>query len=242
MNRLIKPRRSVGIVLFCCGILADMLLFSLLTWAGLEAYFYFDYQPAQEALGSLSCPLILTSGETGQVSARFSNPSKLTLAPQFQVEISSPELMYRTVETAPAIAAGETKQLQWAISSQDVVFGHLILAEVYVAPVYGTPDRLGRCGTLWLDLPWLTGRQLFAGWLAASLLLMGLGWGFWMANRPPKRGSRTDATGAMLALTGIVLFGTVAGSLGWWMIGVACLVLSLLLIVSTLEFVIQAGK
>jgi len=238
VSRFIKLSRSLGIVFFCCGILADILLFSLLSWSGLEAYFYFDYMPAQEALSNLKCPLILTSHESGQVTVTYSNPSRLTLAPQFQVEISSPELMYRTVNTAPSISSGETKELQWVITSQDVVFGHLILAEVYVSPVYGTPDRLGRCGTLWVDLPQLTGMEIFAGVLATSLLFMGLGWGFWIASRYPKRGSKPDVTGAMLALTAIVLFGTIAGICGWWMIGVACLVLSLLLILSTLDFLI----
>ena len=42
----------------------------------------------------------------------------------------------------------------------------------------------------------------------------------------------------MLALTTIVLLGMLAGILGWWLVGVACLILSLLLILSTLGHLI----
>jgi hypothetical protein len=44
----------------------------------------------------------------------------------------------------------------------------------------------------------------------------------------------------MLALTTIVLLGMIAGIMGWWLIGVACLVLSFLLILSTLGYLIAS--
>jgi hypothetical protein len=211
-----------------------MLFFALLSWPGLEAYDYFGYQPAEKALTSLKCPFVLTTHESGQVSASYSNPSRLTLAPQFRVEISAPDLSTRTVYSDPSIAPGKTEKLHWAISSKDVVYGRLILAEVYESPVYDTPDRVGECGTLWVDAPQLTGMQIFAGGLATGLLLIGLGWGLWMASSRPKRRGESDATRAMLALTAVVLLGMIAGMLGWWLIGVACLVISILLILSIL--------
>jgi hypothetical protein len=238
VNRFSKQRRSLGIVFFSCGILVNILFFALLSWPGLEAYDYFGYQPAEAALTSLRCPFVLTTHESGQVTATYTNPSRLTFTPQFRVVISSPDLLNRTVKTTPSIAPGETMVMHWAITSNDVVFGRMILAEVYVSPVYGTPNRVGRCGTLWVDLPQLTGMQIFVGALAAGLLLTGLGWGLWIVRYRPKQGDGSDVTGAMLALTAIVLLGMVAGILGWWLIGVACLVLSLLLILSTLGHLI----
>jgi hypothetical protein len=223
-----------------CSSDLNILFFALLSWAGLEAYDYFGYQSAEQALTTLKCPFVLTTHESGQVTATYSNSSRLTLAPQFRVEISSPDLSNRTVNTAPSIAPGETKELHWAITSNDVVFGRLILAEVYVSPVYGTPDREGRCGILWVDVPQLTGMQIFVGVLAAGLLLTGLGWGLWIARYRPKRADGPDATGSMLALTAIVLLGMVAGILGSWLIGVVCLVISLLLILSILAHLVAS--
>ncbi len=240
MNRFSKLSRSLGIVFFSCGILVDILFFALLSWPGLEAYDYFGYQPAEAALTSLKCPFVLTTHESGEVTATYSNPSRLTFTPQFRVEISSPDLSNRTVNSVPAIAPGETKELHWAITSNDVVYGHLILAEVYVSPVYNTPDREGRCGSLWVDIPQLTGMQIFAGVLVAGLLLTGSGWGLWIASNRPKRGSEPDYTGAMLALTAVVLLGMIAGMMGWWLMGVGCLVLSILLILSTLGHLIAS--
>ena len=240
MNLFSKRGRTLGILLFSSGMLVNILFFALLTWPGVEAYNYFGYKPAQQGLTSLRCPFFLTTHETGQVTASYSNPSRLTLNPQFQVEISSPDLSDRMVDTSPAIAPGETKQLQWAITSNDLVFGRMILAEVYQSPVYNTPDRVGRCGTLWVDAPQLTGMQIFIGMLITGLLLTGLGWWLWMKNTPSNRAGRSTVMSAMLALTAIVLVGMIAGILGWWVIGVACMVLSLLLVVSTLGHLIIA--
>ena len=240
MNRFSKLSRSLGFVFFSCGILVNILFFTLLSWPGLEAYDYFNYQPAEQALTTLKCPFVLTTHEKGQVTVTYSNPSRLTLTPQFRVEISTTDLSNRTVNTVPSIAPGETQELHWAITSNDVVFGRLILAEVYQSPVYGTPDREGRCGTLWVDVPQLTGMQIFIAVLAAGLLLTGLGWGLWIVSNRPKRAGATAVTGAMLALTAVVLLGMLAGILGWWLIGVACLILSLLLILSTLSHLIAS--
>ncbi len=238
VNRFSKLSRSLGIVFFSCGILANILFFALLSWPGLEAYDYFGYQPAGAALTSLKCPFVLTTHESGQVTASYSNPSRLTLEPQFRVEISSPDLSNRTINTALSVSPGETKEVHWAITSNDVVFGRLILVEAYQSPVYDTSDREGRCGTLWLDVPQLTGMQIFVGVLATGLLLTGLGWGLWIASNRPKREGEPNVSGAMLALTAVVLLGMIAGIMGWWLIGVVCLVISFLLILSVLGHLI----
>ncbi|MGB8212624.1 MAG: hypothetical protein WCE68_03595 [Anaerolineales bacterium] len=234
MRRSSNLIRTLGIVFFSAGILVNLLFFALLTWPGIEAYDYFGYQPAGAALTSLKCPYVLTTHETGQVTVTYTNSSSLTLSPQFRVQVSTPDLLNRTVNTAASIAPGETQELHWAITSNDVVFGRMILVEVYVSPVYDTPDRMGQCGTLWVDAPQVTGMQVFTAVLAAGLLLTALGWGLWLARYRPERASGLDVTHAMLAITAIVLLGMVAGLLGWWVVGVACLVLSLLLIIATL--------
>jgi hypothetical protein len=87
-------------------------------------------------------------------------------------------------------------------------------------------------------VPQLTGMQIFVGVLSAGLLSTGLGWGLWIASNRPKRGGGPDVTGAMLALTAVVLFGMIAGIMGWWLIGVVCLVISFLLILSILGHLI----
>ena len=234
MNRFSKLRRSLAIVFFSCGILVDMLFFALLSWPGLEAYDYFNYQPAGAALTSLKCPFVLTPHDSGQVTARFSNPTRLTLTPQFRVLISSPDLFFRTVNSVPSVAPDETSHLQWAISSDDVVYGRLILVEAYQSPVYGMTDRAGQCGTLWLGVPQLTGAQIFFSVLAAGLLLTGLGWGLWLAGNRSNPAGRPEDRRPMLAISAVVLSGMVAGIVGLWVVGVLCLVLSLLLILSVL--------
>ena len=238
VNHPSKLTRSLGIAFFSFGILAGTLFFALLSWARLEAFFYFDYVQAEKTLTTLNCPFVLTTGEQGQVSVTYTNPANRTVSPQIMTEISSPGL-FRTINTTPTFAAGETKRLQWTVTSQDVVFGYLTLAEVYVSPVYGATDQDATCGILWVDLPELTGSEIFAGVLAASLLCVTLGWGLWTSGRGPLQGGGREVTRAMLALTSVVLLGMIAGVFGSWLLGVICLGFTVLLVVSILGYTIQ---
>ncbi len=234
-----KLFRTFGIILFTAGILAGSLMFILLNWAYFEASFYFGYSPpAQKVLTSLRCPLLMTSGETGQVTMSMTNTTSMDLLIPVQTELS-----YYGAATLDnfsyTLASGQTRRLSWTVSSDNVVFGNLIMAQVYTNRSYTLPSRANTCGTVVLPLTWVTGVHLFIIVLSFSLVGMAAGWSLWLAGNRPIQGEGIIATRAMIFFTAIVVLGILGGLVGWWGLGLICAAAGVLLTISVLGYYIQ---
>jgi hypothetical protein len=234
-----KQFRTLGISFFSIGILSGMVIFIFMNWAYLEAFFFFGYiAPADQQLTTLRCPLLMTSGDTGAVTISLANNTTRDISPMIQTEIS-----YRGEATLKKdnypVAAGETRIISWEISSDDIVFGDLILARVYVYSTYILPSRSSTCGTVVVNLPGLSGTNLFLIMLACSLACMAAGWSLWLAGSTPQQADGLIAIRAMAVFTAIVLLGILAGCLGWWGLGLLCAVASVLMIITVIGFYIQ---
>jgi hypothetical protein len=239
MQKNKKYLSPLGITLFSIGIFIGMVMFFLMNWANLEAYFYFGYStPADKNLTSLRCPLLITPSDTGKVTIRISNETGRDLEPSVETDISSHNVT-RSEENSYLLTAGQTRKLGWNITSDDIVFGHLILAHVFVHRVYTLPSCANTCGTLVVNLGGLNGNQLFVVVLVMTIVCLAIGWSLWQAgNRSPLRKERI-ATMAMAILTGVVLLGILAGCIGWWGVGIFCGVGSILLIITVIGYYVQ---
>jgi len=224
-----RTRRILGLIILFAGILFGMILAGGLTWANLEANFYFGYNGGAETSLRLTCPLIMTTHETGLAVATVSNKVERTISPIFQADISG--LLVRTSRTQPSIEPGETAKLTWDLSPADVVYGHLILVQVYQKPSFKTPTATDTCGTLFLDLPGLSGRQVYMLVLAASLVCMFSGFALWIGPRRWLQRRETVERWGMLALCLFILIAILFGSLEVWILGVIFLMMTLLLLV-----------
>jgi len=234
-----KLFRTLGVIFFSIGILAGMVMFILMNWAYFEADFYFGYTfPADKTLTTLRCPLLMTSSETGAVTASITNNTDLDLSILVRTEIS-----YFGAATSESVsypvAVGETRRLSWTVTSDDIAYGHLIMARVYVFNSYTLPSRTNTCGTVVVGLPGLTGIQLFIIVLALSLISLAAGWGLWLAGSRPLHVEGFIGMRAMIILTAVVLLGILAGCLGLWGLGLICCVASVLLIFSVVGYYIQ---
>jgi hypothetical protein len=236
-----KPLRLAGIILFLAGSLLGVVLFTLMNWAYLEADFYFGFAgKPDKKLTSLRCPLLMTSGETGRVSARLTNTTNKDLAPIIRTEFS--ENNFIAIDEKPyQLAAGETRRLSWNVNSDNLAFGHLVLARVHVANTYTLPSYGNACGTVMLDVPGVTGSQLFIIWLAFVLAAMTLGWILWLAGNRPILSEAISVTRAMVLFTVATLLGLAFGIIGEWLGGLFCLVACVLLFISVLGQYIQKG-
>jgi hypothetical protein len=228
-----KLFRTLGAILFLVGALVGMVMFVLMNWANFEAYFYFGYSaPADKALTSMRCPLLMTTSETGEVAIHLTNDSELDLAPLIQTEISyfgaatSERLNY-------PLAAGET------VTSENMVFGHLVLARIFVYRAFTLSSYTKTCGTVMVNLPGLTGIQLFIILLVFILVSMTAGWMLWLAGSRPLQTEAIIATRAMSIFTVIVLLGILVGCFGWWVVGLICTFASVLLILVVAVYYIQ---
>jgi hypothetical protein len=234
-----KILRTFGIILFIAGILVGMVMFIFMNWAYLEAYFYFGYTaPADKPLSTLRCPLLMTTSDTGEVTIRLTNNTSLDLAPLISTEISSFDVARLEKSNYP-LAAGETRQLGWAVTSNDMVFGHLVMARVYVFSTYTMPSRANTCGTVMVNVPGLSGIALFIIALAFILVCMSAGWILWLGGSRPFQREELIAIRAMLFFSITVVLGLIAGIAGWWVVGVFCAVACVLLILVVVVYYMQ---
>ncbi len=242
MKTKAKPARSLGILFFAVGALIVTLTFGALSWAKLEADFYFGYDvPPDRPLTTLHCPPLMAARETSAVTIRLNNPLDVSVSPFILSDISRNGAIAHEQDYYP-ITPGQTRTLRWELSADNEVFGSLILVKIMVNEVRSLPSRGGTCATLVLNLPYLTGAQALAIVLAAGLLSLAVGWGLWFTATRPARGRALDATRAMVLLTAVILAGLLAGFLGWWVVGTACVVIVLLLSVTLGGHLIQLSS
>jgi hypothetical protein len=234
-----KIFRTLGIILFYAGILAGMVTFILMNWAYFEAYFYFGYTaPADKSLTNLRCPLLLTAEEEGQVTASITNNADRDLTIPVRTEFSYYGASTLDKVTYP-VAMGQTQNLSWTVTKDNMVFGHLILARVFVYSSFTLPSRSATCGTVVVGLPGVTGIELFIIVLVFSLASMAAGWGLWIAGNRLVLVDGLIATRAMTFFTIAVVLGLIAGVIGWWGLGLICTVACVLLIITVGGYYIQ---
>jgi hypothetical protein len=224
-----KILNALGSVLFFTSVLLGMAFFGSLTWANLEASFYFGFNGGAATTLRLTCPHIMTTHDTGWVTAIVANKVEKTISPIFQADISGPLL--QSIRTQPSIEPGKIQQVKWEISAEDVDYGHLIMAQVYQFASFKTPTATATCGTLFLDIPGLTGLQVYILALVVSLLGIAIGIGLWLIGDQTLKGRLVERLGGMVFLTVVVLLGILFGSLRLWIFGTLALALSLLMFV-----------
>ena len=244
MNSKNKTIRILGVLIFSAGVLLGMALFGIVVWGDFEAAMFDPSIKRDAPLATLRCPVMMTKTETGTVSATFTNPLERPIELYTRAHITEGYVtLMREVNTKLPLDPGETKPLQWTVTSDDAAFGRLILVKVTVNRKYPLPSRQGTCGILVVDLPYFTGNQIFAFTLAASLLSMVAGAGLWVVANRPLRGPGLDVTRAMGVLAGSVLTGTIVGLRGSWMFGGLIFVFTVLLIGAVIGyFVSRSGQ
>jgi hypothetical protein len=237
-----KLFRTLSTIFFSAGILAGMVMFILMNWAYFEAtYFFGTLAPADKTLTTLRCPLLMTTADTGVVSLKITNSTDRDLPILIQTEFSYFDAATLDRTTYP-FKAGETRTLSWPVASDNIAFGHLILARVYVFSAYTLPSLGSTCGTVVVDLHRITGIELFILVLGASLVCIGAGWGLWVAGNRPLQVDAQIARRAMVYFTVVVVLGLLAGFFGWWGLGIICAAGCLLLIISVVGYYLQKAS
>ncbi len=221
--------KILSVLIFAIGVLIGIALTAGTVVASIESDFYFGPgYPSDEGLKTLKCPVVMTSQEVGVISVSLVNTTDKTIEPMIQVEISNPGMFENPREKYP-IESGATRRIQWEVTSENAVFGRLILIRAYQFPTYRTPSRSGTCGILMVDLFGLRGNQILTLVFATSLVCIGLGLGMWLLLNRPLRGKPWMASRAMLAVALSVMLGMVVGYYSIWLLGIIALVVALLM-------------
>ncbi len=226
-----KALGILGILLFALGLLAGMALAAGAVWGDLEASLFHSARRGDASLRGLRCPVILTTAETGAIRATLTNPLDRAATFNLRTYISEGFVsLFREERARVPLEPGEKERLEWPVTAEDAAYGRVILARVQVMGQYPLPARQGACGILVFDLPSVTGGQVLAVVLAASLLLLAGGAGLWLAANRPLAGQRLEVARALGALGASVVVALVTSLLGLWVAGLLALVATVLLI------------
>ena len=242
MNSKNKTIHILGVLIFSAGVLIGMALFGIVAWEDFEAAMFDPSIKRDASLSTLRCPVMMTKTETGTVTATFTNPLERPIELYTRAHITEGYVtLMREINTKLSLNPGETKPLQWAVTSDDAAFGRLILVKVTVNRKYPLPSRQGTCGILVVGLPYFTGTQIFAFTFAASLLSMAGGAGLWVVANRPLKDLGLDVIVAMGALAGSVLAGMIVGLRGSWLFGGLIFVFTVLLIGAIIGYFVNRG-
>ena len=234
-----KIQRLLGLFCFTLGLLLSLVLIAAPAWADLEASYYGFDRFFAEDLKTLHCPVLLERGETGSMWVKLSNETDREVKQIVLVRLSGPVTLFQAKQTFP-LAPGETQRTAWTISADNIDLGNFVFAHVVTYPVYMTPMREKMCGVFVVDLPGLTGPQIFYGMLGLAILALGFGLWLWDTSRIPEISRLPQVRMAMRFLVLAVLAGLLASALSLWMAGVVALVV-ILLTMTTVLYMVTTG-
>jgi len=221
--------RPLGVLLFALGLLLGLALFGATIWADFEAVLFNPGLSYEAPLRSLRCPAMITTSETGSVTASLTNPLDRSTERYVQAHITDGYVtLMREVNKSVPLAPGEKRQLEWAVTADDAAFDRFILVKVVLRGRYPRPSRQGTCGILVVDVPLLSGRQVFSLIFTVSLLGMAAGYVLWLRASQPLDDRGRQMTRAMVTLAGSVVLGTIIGWLGLWLLGFFLFLVALL--------------
>jgi hypothetical protein len=178
----------------------------------------------------IECPILLSSNESGTVSARISNPTDADVSRLVRAHISRGHLtLMRELEQQLSLAPGETRELEWEVTEDDAAYGHLIFAKVIFLENDRNPITRGSCGILVLDLPFgLRGSTAVTIMYLVSFICIITSLVIWWRYGRSYTGIRMEATRAMIVLGITVLLGLIFALFGLWEVSAATFYIGIL--------------
>jgi hypothetical protein len=241
-KEIMKKNTSINYPIFISyivGALLGLTLTVLATWADLESVHYaYDFR-ASASFSGMKCPILMTANETNSFSAKITNTTDKLLSFSIKTEISSRRLPVPSVEYIE-LDPGQSKTLQWTMGPENIDLGNFIFAKALVYGSYPIPNRESTCGVFILDLP--TSGTVIT-WTMVILSLLGMGVGLYRLNQIQSSAQNGwEITRRLTFLSVVVIAGLIASFMGWWILGVLIIVITLLFIVISLGFFINRGR
>jgi hypothetical protein len=221
----------LGTLLFSIGIALGLFLLGTMVWGDLEASFFASAMNGQKSIGTLHCPIILSSYETGEITATFKNPTDKDWVRFAIVDISEGFVtLKRETKTKIPIPAGGKESTAWQISHQDAAYHRIILFHIFINAQYPYPSLDGSCGVVVMNLWRLTGVQILLLITITALFCVVLAIFLWKKSVPPANDQDWNRIKSMYALAIIVVAGLVIGYIGAWVIALLCLAAAVLMV------------
>ena len=230
-----RQLRFLSPAIFFLGITIGLVLSGISVWNNLESTSYFFTGVKYAPFKGLRCPLMIASTEKGIVTAVFNNPINEKDNFFYRAEISGKAFSRRQVKDQIAVPPQQTKTIQLAVDTNDVDLMFFIFVKISILPNSVRRSQEAVCGVMLVDILGLTGAQISTTAVFLSFLGIAIGLGLWQHTSTK---ADRDLRRVVQILGFVVLLTMFAASIGWWIIAIALLVLSILLMVISLRFAI----
>jgi len=222
-RRYAKAFRILGMVLFTLGVLSGLGIFGASVYADFEASMFDNPPNTEGTIRPFTCPIVIDMDEIGVVRATVKNVSPAIVRQTVIGYISQLSSETTREETFKSyFDPYEAKEVDWEITADDAVYGHLILVKVYLKGRLVTPARESVCGVLVLDLPGnYTGTQVLIFLIVAGFVLMVGGSRVWWAFSVPRVQIKPVEKWAVISYIVIIVVGLFSSYYGIFVLAVA---------------------
>lgn len=218
------------ILLFSLSALIGTALMFVAVWGDIEATMFDATYNGEKNLGTLSCPVLITPQDTGEFSAKITNPIDRTVKTSVRVHVSSGFLtMMREENEKFELAPDESRKLAWSVNPDEAAYGKMVLVRIFLFPNHPIPSKDATCGILVVDIPLFTGTQITIASTVLSAVGMIAGTSIWATNNEPLTKKKREVLRSFSILTGVIIIGTIASIMGWWLIGTIGIVVTVLM-------------
>lgn len=230
---------TVGIVIFLIGMIIGIVFVGITTWGNLEAYWFFPSRIATSGIRGLSCPIMVTPGETGVITLHVRNPNDFVMRPTILSTISSGYYIDEANFTKQNLVldAGDSYIARWEFTEESAVYDRFVMARIESRTPYPTARLQGSCAVYVMNLPGVSSVliMIVGSAMCAALSLVGLY--LWRKYHNERSVANLHATRGMYLLFAIVAVGIASSFLRIWLVSLVSLVAALVLLVSTLTLI-----
>ncbi len=230
-NRVFYRWLAMG--LFVMGLIWGLLFWGVLLAGHLEASRFETTPLGETGLDTLRCPLLLTTGETNEITAVLENPSDRERRRTAYTFVTDGSILLAREETfRTTLAPGQSEQIVLPIHASDAAWDWMILARVVVLRNNPLPGQTAACGIPVLPVPLVTGGQLTA--VSLFTIVVGLvgGTAIWKMIEKSDHGRGPETDRGMIGMTITLLLGLTITIWGWWFPGIALFIITFLMALS----------
>lgn len=224
--------RILGYSIFYLGIIMGVILAAIAVWNRTEAISYFFRGAKFDPFPGLRCPAFVAPTETATITANFSNPTNEADTFFYRIEVSGASATRRIADQV-TVPPRQTKSVQWTVDANDIDLLFFIFTKINTSPTPTHSAQEAVCGMMVVNFLGLNGIQLSTLAICLSFLGIAMGLGLWQRTITK---ADTSIQRLMPAIGVVVLFALFSGAMGWWMAGLALLVITILLLVISLRF------
>ena len=235
--------KILGLCLFSLGIAIGAVILAVIVWGNIEAFGFYPSFNSKAALRSLSCPIVITSNETGIISIVVDNPLEHQIKPSVRSIISKGFISYIEEDSRILkIAPDESVTIEWPISAKDAVYQKFIMARVIVNHSMPLVDAEAVCAIFILDIPFANGATILIILSALYLVFTVGGYFLWRRNKHTTFVASKHTQRALHLLFAATTVGLLAVPFRMWAISAIAFIAVILMAVSSLTLILYVSN